>query len=227
MSLINEALKKAQNQRSGAADAPPMPGGGSGGRGRSGMPQGTLILLLGGGFAIVAISVVVTLYFINRTPAPPPVPITLQPITVPTPGTALPKNGITLPNVGTASSTPAAPAPTPVAIAPIIIHTPPPVVEMPAAPPSAIETDPAHLTAAPGPEPVEEGSREDRIAAFVEKVRVTGIRTSESGSKVLMNDKVYRLNDVVDRKLGLRLVKIASDTLTFADANGATYVKNF
>jgi len=117
--------------------------------------------------------------------------------------------------------------PTPVAIAPIIIHTPPPVVEMPAAPPSAIETDPAHLTAAPGPEPVEEGSREDRIAAFVEKVRVIGIRTSESGSKVLMNDKVYRLNDVVDRKLGLRLVKIASDTLTFADANGATYVKNF
>ena len=56
---------------------------------------------------------------------------------------------------------------------------------------------------------------------------MTGIRTSETGSKVLMNDKVYRLNDLVDRKLGLRLVKIEADSLTFADATGATYVKSF
>jgi hypothetical protein len=56
---------------------------------------------------------------------------------------------------------------------------------------------------------------------------VTGIRTSETGSKVLMNDKVYRANDIVNRALGLRLVKITADSLTFADASGATYVKNF
>jgi hypothetical protein len=74
---------------------------------------------------------------------------------------------------------------------------------------------------------VAEGTLADRIANYVDKVRVTGIRTSESGSKVLMNDKVYRLNDLVDRKLGLRLVKIEADSLTFADATGATYVKSF
>ena len=40
MSLINEALKKAQHQRTGPSDAPPMPGGSMGPRGGSGMPKG-------------------------------------------------------------------------------------------------------------------------------------------------------------------------------------------
>jgi hypothetical protein len=38
---------------------------------------------------------------------------------------------------------------------------------------------------------------------------------------------VYRLNDVVDYTLGLRLTKVTADGLTFTDANGTTYVKNF
>ena len=66
-----------------------------------------------------------------------------------------------------------------------------------------------------------------RIATFVDNVHVTGIRASGTGSKVLMNDKVYRLGDVVDRLLGLRLVKIEPDSLTFADVNGTLYTKNF
>ena len=171
MSLINEALKKAQHQRTGSAlDAPPMPGGGSGGsRGRSGMPTGTLVLLIAGAAVVVVISVVATVYFVNR-PSAPKVAV-------------------------------AAPAPAP----------------MPAPTPAP----------APAAEPVVEGTLADRIANYVDKVRVTGIRTSENGSKVLMNDRVYRLNDLVDRKLGLRLVKIESDSLTFADATGATYVKSF
>ena len=115
-------------------------------------------------------------------------------------------------------------------IAPVIVNAPPPPVELPPAPPPQVAEEPAAATAAaatPAPEPMVEGSLADRINTYVDKVRVTGIRTSESGSKVLMNDHVYRINDIVDRKLGLRLVKIASDSLTFADASGATYVKNF
>ena len=119
-------------------------------------------------------------------------------------------------------------------IAPVIIKAPAPVVELPGAPPPVVEEPapvaaPAAATVAPtpAPEPVAEGTLEDRIGAFVDKARVTGIRTSENISKVLMNDRVYRLNDIVDRKLGLKLVKITPDSLTFADANGATYVKNF
>jgi len=42
-----------------------------------------------------------------------------------------------------------------------------------------------------------------------------------------MNDRVYRVNDVVDRNSGLRLVKVEKDSLTFADVHGVTYVKYF
>ena len=68
---------------------------------------------------------------------------------------------------------------------------------------------------------------DERVSAFVDAVRVAGIRSSGNDSRVLMNDRVYRVNDVVDRALGVRLIKVASDSLTFADANGVTYVKNF
>jgi hypothetical protein len=54
-----------------------------------------------------------------------------------------------------------------------------------------------------------------------------GIRSSGTDSKVLMNDRVYRVNDYVDRILGVKLVSVSRDTLTFTDANGVTYVKNF
>ena len=215
MSLINEALKKAQHQRTGSAlDAPPMPGGG-GGRGRQGMPKGTVWLMVAGAALVVVISVAATVYFVNRTPE--------TKLAAATPAISAPV--VVTPAAATVAVT--VPAPSTVAIAPIVIPVPPPVVEIPTAPPPAVETDAAAAVTTAGAEPVVEGSLADRIAAYVDKVRVGGIRTSETGSKVLMNDKVYRLNDVVDRKLGLRLVKISADSLTFADVNNATYVKNF
>jgi hypothetical protein len=214
MSLINEALKKAQHQRTGSPlDAPPMPGGGSGGaRGKSGMPKGMLLLMIAGGAVVVVISVVATVYFVNRSPdtkvaATPPAAVPAKPAPA-------------------VVASPPAPS-SPVVIAPVVIPTAPPAIDMPSAPPPIVENDAATATTTPGPEPVEEGSLADRIAAFVDKARVMGIRNSDTGSKVLMNDRVYRLNDVVDRKLGLRLVKISADSLTFADANNTTYVKNF
>ena len=42
-----------------------------------------------------------------------------------------------------------------------------------------------------------------------------------------MNERVYRVNDIVERTLGVRLIKVAVDSLTFADPNGISYVKNF
>jgi hypothetical protein len=41
-----------------------------------------------------------------------------------------------------------------------------------------------------------------------------------------MNDRVYRVNDLVDRNLGVRLTKVESGRLTFTDASGAVYSKN-
>jgi len=232
MSLINEALKKAQHQRTGPSDAPPMPGGSMGPRGGSGMPKGLLVMIGAGACVVIVISVVATVMFVNRTPAPKVV--AAVPVSV---------------AADAKTAAPLTAAPSPVVIAPVTIKIPLPVappVEIPPAPrPVADNTPaaapavaaPAPVTAAPVPaaetpatvakEPVAEGSLSDRINDYVDKLRVTGIRTSESGSKVLMNDKVYRANDIVNRALGLRLVKIAADSLTFADASGATYVKNF
>ena len=188
-----------------------------------------------GACVVIVISVVATVMFVNRTPAPKVVAFAPA---VPVPVAVEPK-----------AAAPLTPAPSPVVIAPVTIKIPLPVappVETPPAPRPVADNTPAPapaaasaapVTTAPAPaaeapatvakEPVPEGSLADRINDYVDKLRVTGIRTSESGSKVLMNDKVYRANDVVNRALGLRLVKIAADSLTFADASGATYVKNF
>jgi hypothetical protein len=38
---------------------------------------------------------------------------------------------------------------------------------------------------------------------------------------------VYRVNDMLDRTLGIRLVKVDPDHLTLVDSEGATYIKNF
>jgi len=40
-----------------------------------------------------------------------------------------------------------------------------------------------------------------------------------------MNDRVYRVNDVVDRGLGLRLIEVQSGRLDFEDARGVRYTK--
>ena len=60
---------------------------------------------------------------------------------------------------------------------------------------------------------------------YIDTIRVTATRASEG--RVLMNDRMYRVNDIVERTLGVRLVKVAVDSLTFSDANGVTYVKYF
>jgi hypothetical protein len=65
-----------------------------------------------------------------------------------------------------------------------------------------------------------------KILAYLDALQVAGVRVSDTGSKVLMNDRVYRENEVVDQLLGLRLKKVESDTLTFEDERGVIYTKN-
>ncbi len=58
-------------------------------------------------------------------------------------------------------------------------------------------------------------------------MRILGVRSPGPDARVLIGERVYRLNDVVDRSLGLRLVKAEPGTLTFADAAGTLYKKNY
>jgi len=63
------------------------------------------------------------------------------------------------------------------------------------------------------------------VYEFLEKLRVSGVRASPTDPKVIMNDRVYRLNDIVDKATQLRLIRVDNFTLTFSDPSGFEYRK--
>jgi hypothetical protein len=277
MSLINDALKKAQRMRNEGAAAPsPGSGGPVVKRGQARSAKSMLFLAVGAVVLVVG-SMVGTALWLTRpaTPAPkvvaasasspspsgesPPAPLPrtepaapaaslsssgpapARPETAPAsaasnaPMISLPlaTSAATRPPVRTpaANSAPALPAP---------VSTPAPgrpsrtasAAEAPATVTATLAKEPDTLAASPAspPAPVEPPpppKSDERVQRFVDEVRVTGIRSSGTESKVLMNDRVFRVNDIVERSLGIRLTRVAPDSLTFTDANGATYVKNF
>lgn len=81
-------------------------------------------------------------------------------------------------------------------------------------------TQPAAHPALPAPP-----QQSRKILVYISNLRVTGVRVAGSESKVLMNDRLYRMNDMVDYELGLRLTGIITTELTFVDENGVTYTK--
>jgi len=242
MSLISEALKKAQRMRSDPMAA--ASGSDDGGRevvrrGRPPRPAKTLALVAAGVAALMIGAVLVTILVVRRNPPPPP-PVVAN-------------SGITLPKV---TSTPAAPAPSSAAILVSVAPTPSPVTpesrpepvpsrHLPAderpSPTRAIRaptaeprgehpaTLPRSSPPAPIPPPAPAGpaKADPRVQAFVDAVHVTGIRSSGAESKVLMNDRVFRINDIVDRSLNVRLTEVRTDSLVFVDENGFAYVKIF
>ncbi len=224
MSLINEALKKAQRRQHEQQAAAGTESGEGSMRSRPKPSTAQTWIVIGAGAAtLVVVSVVITVVLLNRpsdqperTPiakaAPPPVsaemsspvivaPMVSKPAETPASSGALATGGAELPAVAVADSG----ATTPIG-----------ATEVPAAPPTPIAIPPIA-----GPTVTEQ------VQAFVDAIRVTGIRSSGADSKVLMNDRVYRVNDVVDRGLGVKLVRVESNRLVFADADGMTYEKSF
>ena len=53
------------------------------------------------------------------------------------------------------------------------------------------------------------------------------MRSPGPDARVLIGERVYRINDVVDRSLGIRLQKVEPGKITFIDAAGVTYTKNY
>lgn len=118
-----------------------------------------------------------------------------------------------------AAAEPAASLPIPPAVAELP-SVPPRVGTAPANPPEP-EPPPPPLPPAPPPEP------DPRIIAFVEGLRVAGIRAAGADSKVLMNDRVFRIDSLVDSDLQLTLIAVTPTGLVFRDAHGLEYQKNF
>jgi hypothetical protein len=218
MSLINDALKKAQNRQGdsnpimpradGPAAIPSQPG-----RGKASL---STTLLVGGGIGLlcIAVSVTVTFFLLRKDdPAPaiapaPPATIVVQP----TPASVTP-----------VANTPAPITPPPVAASPVVVSPPA------TTPSSAAPVAPAEAVVVPvaPPEPAPVIKLGTRIQSFVDRLRVTSIRISDTGNKAILNDRLFRVNDLVEPTLGLRLTDIQPKVLTFTDETGATYLRHF
>lgn len=253
MSLINEALKKAQRQRMAApVEVPPTSPGAPAAhqprilKRRPPMSASTQILLLGGGGALLVMACVFVFLFlwpeepalparptrVAVQPAPPVVavatpvapapPAAEPPAPVPAPLPATPPTApvepmVTLPTVTPSTPPPLAPPPpvsTPVAVNPLPLPSPSATPT-----PASTASTPVATSTTPVPNP--------KVYEFLEALRISGIRVSATDPKVIMNDRVFRLNDVVDRATQLRLMRVESGLLTFTDAGGFEYRKSF
>jgi hypothetical protein len=262
MSLINDALKKAQKMRTQdpAASAPSLSSGNSGPVAKRARPMSARWLagLVAGAAVLVAASVLVTVFWL-RTPG---ATLASRPVTPPA---AVSESPTPMPAAPPARKVEPSPAPGLTTAAPpsIVVVAPPaavggtarvapqaethPTAASPGAPASPPESAPPSPVGAAGVPPVSDvpaptvasaalhpaappapAARPDpRIQAFVDALRVAGIRASGSDSKVLMNDRVFRVNDIVERTLALRLTGVAADRLSFTDENGVVYTRNF
>ena len=255
MSLINDALKKAQKQRTGDAPAlASMPGVGGESAAKiakRARPVGfnSMLARLGVAAGAVALLVVGGIFLaksLRSHPEPeaaPKPPATVK-VEAPKPAPSVPTAfvlPIAPPPAPAAETAPASPAPAPATTttvataAPPIAATPKPDAVAPA-PVVTKETAPAPVAepvvaAAPPPaaaRPVDPPPRLDtRSVNFIESLRIAGIRASATDSKVLMNDRVYRVGDIVEHDMGLRLTGITSSSLTFENDRGASYTRNF
>ncbi len=251
MSLINEALKKAQRQRG----EPPSAGDGTlpvGGvsrtaPGRLRLTTPVLLVLIGSGLLVVGGMLVVFLWpkgtpvapirpapqvastpvadtrpVSAAMPAPSPAPTAVAfPLPAPD-AVAPPAAAVTAVPPPVATAPPPVSPPPAVPVTPVVVATvPPPVVVVPAVAPAT-----PVIAAVPPPPPVPTTPKPDpRVTAVIEVMRVNTV--SSAGSRAVLNNQVFKVGDVVDRTLGLRLTKIALHSLTFADAVGLEYVKEF
>jgi hypothetical protein len=236
MSLINDALKKAQKQRTGEpAPLASMPSIGGEPAAkiakrakpvafnalliRIGLVTGALIVVLVGGY--------LALHAKHSTPAPA--------VVSPAPKPAVTEVAVkpSAPTPKPAGTVPAAPAVTfnlPIAAPAAEEHPPvaatvtPPALPVETKPAAVVSTPPVEVKPVPAAPAAKLGPKEIN---FIESLRIAGIRASATDSKVLMNDRVYRTGDIVEHDLGLKLIAITSNSLTFEDERGARYTRNF
>lgn len=268
MSLINDALKKAQKQRTGETPSlasMPSVGGETPHRiARRAKPAGfeTLIIRAGLGLGVLLV-LVVGGYFAFRSDAEAKRPAIsdqpsasvqpVQPAALPAAQTPAPISPLPVQNPQVSAPAPAptftlpvAPKPEqPAAVRVAAVATPAPVPAGPSpAPAQPTGSDPRvspfrSQTPPPAPAPasasttqVAEPARpaaklEPRAIQYIENIKVAGIMARPTDSKVLMNDRVYRLGSLVEAEMGLTLVGITSNSLTFEDGHGGRYTRTF
>lgn len=240
MSLINDALKKAQNQRAAETSAASEAAASSDLGAPRKSPAGfyVVVMLVAGAAVLVGTTILATAYAL-KSPArtavladpaertrleTKPAPARLVPVAT-APERETPALRLTAP-AGAASSQGPAALPSSAAAKEAEPKAMTPIGEN-AAPDTPLLVLPSGLGSQAKTPPDVSKRPNSRAQAFVDAARVIGIRASGQESKVLMNERVYRLNEVVDSALGLRLVEVAKNRLVFEDANGIRYTREF
>lgn len=262
MSLINEALKKAERARAGGIGDTPAPEATPVIAKRRRTIGTRTFLALGGGMLLVVGGGAAALLFktgeevpqppgsskpasLSKAESPKPAAPPMPP-SAPTPAApAIPANTPVATTLPATLPPPPAPAPAALVAAPIattaapVATSPapaiPPIASVPVPPlPPTPTPAPTAPVVAPSPAPTSSQASasaaarpDERIADHVDRMRILGVRSPGPDARVLIGERVYRLNDVVDRTLGLRLVKVETGTLTFADTAGTLYKKNY
>jgi hypothetical protein len=251
--LKKAARQRAQEQ---ADLAVPMPGGGARPRQGSPSRTQNMVLVGGGAIALVVVSAVLTGIFVSGRSEPkaavplsqPAAPRAQAAPEVPTAAVRVPQISVANPPAARTpvpvAETPRAQAPAPT-LAPVVIAPPtatpkPPeqvAIRVPesATPAAAAATQaatqaaaPTHApVAAPAATPVPTQSLGDRVQAVIDRIQISGVRYAGAESKAIIDGHIYRVNDVLDKVLGIRLSKFDPDHLTFVDSAGATYTKSF
>jgi hypothetical protein len=242
MSLINDALKKAQKQRTGEAPtlaSMPGVGGESAQRiAKRAKPTGFNTLILRAGLASgVAIVIAVGGYFVLRTKSEDRGRKTEDSAAKSSANVGAPLAGAQS-GAATPAQSPTTNSQQPADLAPptFVLKTDPivpkaePQKSTPA-PKATAAKDPQPSALSPQPSvsvpPKPAPKLEPKAIQYIESLKVAGIRASASDAKVLMNDRVYRIGSIVEAEMGLKLVEITANSLTFEDERGGRYTRTF
>lgn len=223
MSLINQALKKAQRDRSAAPTSNPIPESNSGmqaaPRAGSGTNKGLALGIIAGFSLLIGVVAGLTVLLLSGDDQQPaPLAEAQQPAKVEAPAPA--------PQPSVAAS----PAPTSSAPTSSANDT---LSELAAAR-EAAEAEAAKqreaMLAAQAAE--EEAARkaaatpDPKIIDWLSKVKLAGVRIADNGdSKVLLNNDAYGAGDTVNYSLGVKVLIIQESRVLFVDKNDKKYLK--
>ena len=227
MSLINQALRKAQNQRTPnrpatAADHANDAANRSYHTSGSGSKSGLLIGLVAGIALLIGLVAGLLIVLLRKEPAPVIQQATNQ-VTAPAPAANQP-----------ATLQPLAPAPqaTP-PTAPAVKQSAPSVLEElriareATEAKAAAEAKAAHEAeaAALAAQKAAAAKPSQDIIQWLSEAKISGVRISGSASKVILNNKAYSVGDTVNLVLDLKVMAIQETRILFVDANGKKYIK--
>jgi hypothetical protein len=215
MSLINDALKKAQNVQGPppSAAASPFSGDPGGTPGAISAPEGSGHVPIArrsnpmSAQKLVLILLVAGVVFIGFI-------------------AAMGVGAYMIINPGEPEMVAEAPAPEPVQAAEVIpVEEPEPIIA--AAPEPAPPPEPVARPIQPQPPAVHVNRPDPDVLAYVNTLKVRGIRITNGESKVLMNNKVYKTGEIVNYDLNVKLSEVSGQELIFEDVQGNTYVARF